>query len=845
MRKLNKTFLCTIFLTILLLYPTCSSHAISLDQQFGVNGEVITPFSRDSNPTSIAVQPDEKITVVGNSSNGNNYDWSIVRYNSNGALDANFGTNGKIIQDLGVNDTLEVIILQPNEKLLTGGFSQPIGNFLWTLARYDSIGVLDSSFGNDGIVTTTFNTNLSVLKDLVLLDDGKIIGVGYAKTGGNDNVALARYNPDGSLDTNFGTSGIVTTPIGGSNDRGNAVTLQPDGKILVAGDFDAGGQDRIFLARYNPNGTLDTSFDSDGKVTTQIGAHDNAKGLRLQPDGKIIISGGTNFISSADTYAARYNPNGTLDTTFDSDGKFIKSFAIGSDASTSLVLQPDNKILLGGYEQTANGLDFALRRLNSNGALDNTFGTSGSLITSLSSNDDLIASINLQTNNLVVTGPVSNGSHNDWGIIKFKTNNLNIPILKQGISPFDNDSPTWEDEEYAFGNKENYWCGSTIAECGCAMTSVTMLLRKFGVVNPENGSEITPSSVNSYFKRDPQCGLSGCISLGYSFGNVRWGAVDKLTADSNLHYSTQKLIYNGGAAFNAITVAQDIDNDRPVILGVPNHWVLATGKAPDSSTFTINDPLFNRTLLSDSPYNNTASQGMRRYKTTNSDFSSIEIAVLAPTQIIITDPDGNRTGYNTASSSAVSEIPNSEYFFDEAYAPGEVPTPNTGVFWIKILTPQKGEYKVEVNSSANHPYGLAIYGSDRDANTNFRLLEGEITSDSQEIYIINYDPDLSTPMSVSKVDNVVTFDILISHLKSFKSEGKITSNLVYKTLIFEAEAAKKASMLKQQPLGNKLAILALKAFQFHLNLHRGKLINEHAYKVLNNDAASLIKTLQK
>ncbi len=581
------------------------------------------------------------------------------------------------------------------------------------------------------------SATIEYIGSLIWQPDNKIVAVGVSHTN-NTDVALARYHPDGALDSTFGTGGTVTTPIGTSNDRGKASVLQNDGKILVLGDHNSGGQDKIFLARYNTDGSLDITFDGDGKVITQIGGHDGAGGIVLQPDGKIVIAGGTNFNSTADTFVARYNPDGSLDQTFGTSGKVLQSFSSGADAARSLVLLPDDKIILGGYENTGSGLDFALRQFNSDGTIDTTFGTNGSFITQMSPGDDFINSLTLQSDGkLLATGPVHNGTHNDWGIVRYADIGINLPVIK-----FSQNNILWGEEEYDHGNSQSLSCGSTLTECGCAMTSLAMLLNYHNVVNPSDGTEITPKNLNNYFNRDAQCGAGGCISFGFMRGDVRWGAADDLSAEANRNYGTQKIIYNGDGVFNAATIKEDIVNGLPVILGVPNHWVLATGIS--DSTFKIHDPLFNVFLLSDPAYNNTASQGIRRYKKTNSDFSKIEIGAFAPAQVIITDPDGNKTGFNNTLQSFAKDIPNSDYFFDEAYINNQQensrPSIDKGVYWARILTPKQGKYFIDVISAPNKLYSFAVYDSNKSAKVKFKLYERNQSEKGILRYILDYNP---------------------------------------------------------------------------------------------------------
>lgn len=324
-----------------------------------------------------------------------------------------------------------------------------------------------------------------------------------------------------------------------------------------------------------------------------------------------------------------------------------------------------------------------------------------------------------------------------------------VPLLKQGISPYNDNNPTWEGLEYDHGNSQSLRCGKTIASCGCATTSIAMILRSYGVVNPTDGSASDPKSVNDYFNRNTQCNQGGCVSLGYAYGDVRWTAVGGYSQEANSNYGTQKIIYDGdggGGGWGTLAgiVSQDINSDRPVILWDKSqgHWFVATGIS--GNTFTINDPLYTRTRLDDSAYGNTA-DAIRRYKKTSSDFSSIEVPVLAPAQVLITDPNGKRTGYDPISSTVVKEIPNSIYYFSQALRDetgGQPPPPeNAGIYWAIVSTPQAGKYQVQIIAPSNQVYSFAIYGSEIDATTTLNAFEGTPMSGTNETYEISYAPD--------------------------------------------------------------------------------------------------------
>jgi len=241
-----------------------------------------------------------------------------------------------------------------------------------------SPGDLDTSFDGDGLVTTSVSGTGDKGRAVAIQSDGKILVAGED---GNKNITVVRYNSDGSLDTTFDGDGIVTTTISG-NDKGNGIAIQADGKILVAGSTrDAGGNDNFLLLRYNPNGGLDTTFDGDGIAFTSLGtAKDQAWDVAIQSDGKIIVVGK----ADVDIGVVRFNTNGSLDTTFDGDGIAVTDLGSGKDEARAVALQSDGKIVVGGNTD----VDFALVRYNANGSLDTGFGTGGSVVTDLGSAKD-------------------------------------------------------------------------------------------------------------------------------------------------------------------------------------------------------------------------------------------------------------------------------------------------------------------------------------------------------------------------------------------------------------------------------------------------------------------------
>jgi uncharacterized delta-60 repeat protein len=281
-------------------------------------------------------------------------------------------------------------------------------------------GELDASFDGDGLLTTDFFNNYDHSYALAVQPDGKLVVAGASSAGGGD-FALARYNPDGSLDTSFDGDGRVTTDFNGNDDEASALALQPDGKIIVAGQIWDGNSSDFALARYNPDGSLDASFSGDGKVITDFaGGRDWAAALVVQPDGKIVASGWAWTVSYCDFAVARYDPDGSLDTSFDSDGKVTTDFVGREDCSYALALQPDGKLVVAGYAWNGNNEDFALARYNSDGSLDASFDGDGLLTTSFSGSYDAAYALALQPDGkLVAAGITSIIGNGDFALARY------------------------------------------------------------------------------------------------------------------------------------------------------------------------------------------------------------------------------------------------------------------------------------------------------------------------------------------------------------------------------------------------------------------------------------------
>ena len=387
----------------------------SLDMSFSGGGMQTTDFGAgDDEAQGVALQGDGKIVVVGVAGGG---DFALARYNLNGSLDTSLSGDGRQRTDFGADDGANGVTLQGGKIVAVGGGGAG-GDF--ALARYNPNGSLDASFSGDGKQTTDFGGDDDQAAG-VALQSGKVVAVGFVGCTcsiAGSKFVLARYNPNGTLDTSFSGDGKQTTNFGGGRDLAAGVAVQGDGKIVAVGDAGPSGFGDFALTRYNPNGSLDTSFSGDGRQTTDFGDSDGASGVAVQDDGKTVVAGFSFNGTDSEFALARYNPNGSLDTTFSADGKQTTSFGGIGDQATGVAIQGDGKIVAVGGG--GNG-DFALARYNPNGSLDTSFSGDGKQTTDFGGAfGDRATGVALQGDGKIVA--VGFGGNGDFALARYNPN---------------------------------------------------------------------------------------------------------------------------------------------------------------------------------------------------------------------------------------------------------------------------------------------------------------------------------------------------------------------------------------------------------------------------------------
>jgi len=393
----------------------------TVDVSFGADGALRTNLGGTYDwAYATAIQPDGKILATGVSEARGTYDFALARYTSTKDLDPTFGDQGIVLTDFGKSyDWAYAMALLPDGKILVAGVSDVSGSKDFALARYNPNGTLDASFGQGGrVVETSRSLTADIIRGMAVQPDGRIVVVGVtyedvATLGPNGDFMVARYTPNGKNDLSFGIGGIMTTDFGDSSyDEPYAVVIQRDGRIVLGGYTNAGngpgvlfGADQLALARYGPNGLLDPSYGQGGKVVFDGGSLDERLlALAIAPDGSIMAGGYVNGERRSDLLLARLQTDGSLSGGWGTTGKglSINDFGTNSERIASLVFQPDGKIVAGGQTAMANHADFAVFRYDRAGSLDPSFGRGGVATFDFQGREDRVHAVALQPDGKIV-----------------------------------------------------------------------------------------------------------------------------------------------------------------------------------------------------------------------------------------------------------------------------------------------------------------------------------------------------------------------------------------------------------------------------------------------------------
>ena len=411
-----------------------------LDRSFGRDGRITTGFgvgtsSSVDGANAIVVQPDGRIVAVGYRIDGGSRAFALARYSTNGALDPAFGVDGRVTTTFASGAIADAAVLQPDGKIVVAGSAWVALRAAWdvALARYDPDGTLDTSFSADGRVRIQVGTADAHAYGVALQPDGKIVVAGSAEATRTD-MALARFDPDGSLDPSFGAGGIATTAFADANAVARGVAVQLDGKIVVAGFRDNYGAFAFALARYDTSGVLDPSFSGNGKLTTWFGEgtgcyanETGANALVIQPDGKIVAAGHTHSPCRSEFALARYEIDGSLDASFGNHGHVatVLNGDFDSVNANGVALQSDGKLVVAGsawvgYPDPGNWA-FAIFRYNPDGSLDQRFSGDGKILTLFGAvyRYQLATSVAIQPDGKIVAAGRAPTNRGDFAVARY------------------------------------------------------------------------------------------------------------------------------------------------------------------------------------------------------------------------------------------------------------------------------------------------------------------------------------------------------------------------------------------------------------------------------------------
>ncbi|WP_282067954.1 T9SS type A sorting domain-containing protein [Olleya namhaensis] len=415
-----------LFISILIFQFSYSQNG-SLDTSFGTNGIVINDISDNllsDKSLSIIVKDNGAFVVSGYTTNSNgNKDIALAQYNSDGSLDTLFGTNGIVTLDInGLDEDAISSTFQSDGKIITVGETD---NKV-VVARFNSNGTIDTSFATNGIFVYNISSEDVAIAVAISTNHEIYIGCRFFFDYG-----VIKLTELGTFDSTFGTNGIVTTDLG-SVDYLTDIKLLSDNKLIVTGTsgnnhsgINGDSFDKAII-KYNSDGSLDTTFNSNGIIFTtyEDGGDDSGNALIIQPDNKIVVCGSSYIGTEDDNFAlARYNIDGSVDTSFGINGVSIIDHGLDFEICTSALLQGDGKILVGGYviNGTTFDFNFGLARYNSDGSIDSSFGNNGIILTDLNNNSsDYAYSMAFQNNKILLTGSTRvSGNSDDFAIVRY------------------------------------------------------------------------------------------------------------------------------------------------------------------------------------------------------------------------------------------------------------------------------------------------------------------------------------------------------------------------------------------------------------------------------------------
>lgn len=424
-RRLGGRLAATAFAVVSVVPGAAVGRPGDTDPAFGGGGIVRLNLSwgrSGSQARAVVRQGDGKFVAAGNGWNGSNWDFALARFESDGRLDRSFGRGGRVMTALGnYDDQIAALILLRDGKLIAAGRAADHDDAIPALVRYEATGQLDSSFGHAGRRLAPFGGPSDALYALAQQPDGKVVALGNTWTGSDWDLVLFRLNADGGVDGAFGQDGKIVVASSPTSEYATALAVQPDGKLVAGGFVTEADAGAFLVMRFNADGSIDRSFGVDGRTIAAVGGLDaRAYALVVQADGKLLAAGAALVGGRHGVALARFQSDGSLDQSFGSGGTVVTSVGKADDFAMAATQLRDGTLAVAGQSSDGSRFAIAVLRYNPDGTLDGTFGAGGVVVTAVGDRDAGAHALAEQPDGgLVVAGEAYNGHAWDFALARF------------------------------------------------------------------------------------------------------------------------------------------------------------------------------------------------------------------------------------------------------------------------------------------------------------------------------------------------------------------------------------------------------------------------------------------
>lgn len=394
----------------------------ALDTSFDGDGKQTIVFGAfEDTARGVAIDSQDRVVVAGDTYDVYR-DFAAARLTVAGALDGSFDGDGRKTLDLKANSngTGNAVAVDSLGRTVVAGVSSGVTVYTFAVARYTPAGALDATFGGTGIVSFAFGAVYDFLFGMTIDSLDRVVLAGYTENGSGSDFAVARLTAAGALDASFDGDGKQTIPFGTAQFSSTTVAVDSLNRVVVAGTTFNGSNSDFSVARLTVAGALDASFDGDGMQSITFGTGDDtAAGVAIDSLDRVVVAGTTENASVADFAVARLTVGGTLDSSFDGDGKQTIDFGASYEAAFGVAIDSLNRVVVAGYSFNGSDNDFAVSRLTVAGALDPSFDGDGRQTISFGTTNEGAAGVAVDSlDRVVASGGASDGLNSNWAVAR-------------------------------------------------------------------------------------------------------------------------------------------------------------------------------------------------------------------------------------------------------------------------------------------------------------------------------------------------------------------------------------------------------------------------------------------